>query len=1538
MNLHMPQDVESESELRNLAAVPYQIISPGNNQPIIGIYQDSMLGCYQFTRPNINFSSMDAMNLLMMFKRVNVNMLNKNIHSEIVSNFSLLSQILPPLTVTSKNKQFDDDKESMKNSNNVIEILNGNYIRGQLDKGIVGAGTKGLIHRVCNGFGNIACANFIDDLQNIVTEYMKLSAFSVGISDLIISDTASNDIMLAIASKKTEIQGLVTQLQLGVFDNTSGKSNKEDFEIKVNNALNKATSESGKFGLRSLKAENRFLGMYNAGSKGSELNIQQMVACLGQQNVDGKRIPYGFDYRTLPYYSKYDDSPEARGFVSSSYIDGLTPQELFFHAMGGRIGLIDTAVKTSATGYIQRKLVKGMEDLKVCYDMTVRAGNGRVVQYSYGEDSFDTVKVENQELPIVEMSIEDVYARYNIPVTTKMTNLVYIMFTKTTMARHKKQIEEFQIAAKRYTDFILEQRPVILANVFNYKSDKIVRCPVSFAHIIANVAGQQNINSNSMVDITLFEASQLIDHTFEILSQIRFAPPNNLFKTLYYYYLSPKNLLVIKRFNKRALIILLETITLDYKRALVAPGEMVGVVAAQSIGEPTTQMSCRYNERIQIIRVHIPTGDVFVDMGEVGRFCDNLIHTNSVYTFNTGHINSVETLLDNLDYEYYIAGVDSNENVKWSKISHVSRHPVNGKTMRITTQSGRSVETTMSHSHLVRKNNKVEPISGDELKIGMRVPVCRSISTLDNHITDNITFNGIDFTLDSTFGVFIGVCMSIGIFTQNTIVINTKSEYYIQRVIQVAKQYGALITSSLYSIETNDMDNSNLSGLKNIVIHESMLATFVKKYCRKDCYGDCFEDHYEDSICMPNFAFIAPTTFKSGLIQGYMDTHINVNITTNCENLCVADRHTIIKDISLLLNYFDIFTIVTPNGSSAQMDISRSQFSKYNNTIGSITFYSKLISGKYDDDKFVTLDAISGLDYAINYCAFTLDNKIANNEFNILDCLSDYKNYKFKKDIDISRDLLGKYIIEFGDHQYSSSITSQLNILKQAYHSNVIWDKIIDIDISTPDASEFVYDFTVPGNQTFMVDSGIIVHNTLNTFHFAGVASKSNVTRGVPRIDEILSLSNEVMKNPSLTVYLNPEDETDISKATHVAQLLGHTKLQEIVDFAEIYFDPSDTETLISEDVELLKQYNEFDNILAEFAKDPDNASNSVKGTKCNTGGTMRSKWILRISLNKTSMLDRGITMDDIHFVLKTAYQDTIECVYSDYNADNLIFRIRIMNIKTPAKNRPMSLDQSDQIYIVKQFQDKLLSDIVLSGIKDINHVNVRKVKDNVVEKAGVYAKSDIWVLDTIGTNLLQVLGSDYIDPVRTYSNDIMEIRDVLGMEAARQTIFNEITEVIEFDGTYLNAHHISLLCDRMTYGSKIIPITRHGINHDNVGPVAKASFEETTEMFLKAAKYGELDSMRGVSANIMCGQEGVYGTSAFQVVLDVNQMLSLNEEFKYIVPHGNEIIDKQLVTEAEKNNQTDMCSITNLTVDNNVINITAENLGTISEDYDPFQ
>jgi len=1509
MNLHMPQDPESEAELKNLAAVPYQIVSPANNSSIIGIYQDSMLGSYLFTREKeykrgdhvvkegLRFSPREAMNLLMMLNTVNEKQLLKDVEKDGgITNFDVLSQIMPPLSMKYKTKAFKDDKDNAKTSNAVLEIKNGKYIRGQMDKSVLGAGTKGLLQRVCNDFGNMASSKFIDDLQNIVTEYMKSSAFSVGISDLISDQKTNDDIVKVITQKKQDVKNLIDQTQIGIFENNTGKTNEEEFESQVNSILNQATSESGKIGLKNLSKDNRFVIMVNAGSKGSDLNISFMISCLGQQNVDGKRIPYGFEHRTLPHFTKYDDSPGARGFVESSYITGLKPEELFFHAMGGRVGLIDTAVKTSTTGYIQRRLIKGLEDLKVEYDMTIRTNKNKIVQFAYGEDNIDTVKVENQIIPLVSMSTQDIYAHYLIPEETSKVKTLGNIFEKNTMTRYKKQHTDFMKKTSEYIETMINYREQIIKKVFKNKSDSVVNCPVAFAYIINNIQGQCNITISSLVNITPLEALEMIENCYKKLLIIHYAPPTDLFKALFYYYLSPKDILVVKRFNKSALTLLLDTIIIDYKRAIVTPGEMVGMIAGQSIGEVSTQMSVPFNSQHKIVIKNKLSGNINFKSIIMGEFCDELIKLNPNLTFNTGHKNSVETIIDSLENEYYIIGVSENEKTNWNKISHISKHPVNGQMMKVITKSGRVVETTTSHSHLIRENHKVVPIIGANMKEGMRIPVC---SYIDNSYVKDMYDS---YKLDELFGWFIGAYLAEGNLNYNEISITNISEYYIENT----KKFASLFGKNCRVVEKQGQFGKSITTKFNC----EKLATLLLNTCGNGSYVKK----------VPDFAFTAPNEFKRGLFQGYFDGDGNFQCDKNHHQIrCCSRSEQLIKDLALILNYFNIVGNLKSEMNKGSMfyhlNISSKYAKQYQDNIGSTLHAAKLENLvqfiQRNDVKFLSeqIDKISGMGEIVAHCGKTL--KITGQS----------RTYGFWKNKEtIGRRTLEKYYNIFNEHPNKNLIQNELILIKQAVNSNVFWDEIINIEYYTPDQENFVYDFTVPLHQTFMTDYGIIVHNTLNTFHFAGVASKSNVTRGVPRIEEILSLSSEI-KNPSLSIYLKPEDETQKDKAHSIMYMLEHTKLQEIVKLIEVCFDPDDLNTLISEDKDLIQQYKAYENMFSECSE-----------VSLQTDENEKSKWIIRMEMDEEIMLEKNITMDDVNFTLNNCYENQLSCIYSDFNSDKLIFRIRMNEVIKSGtsrggqkKNKVNPLDQSDQIYILKNFQEQLLQNVVLRGIKGINKVILRKILDNMIESNGLYKKQEIWVLDTIGTNLLDVLALDFIDNKRTFSNDIVEIYNVLGIEAARQTIYNELVDVVEFDGTYINYHNYSVLVDRMTFTHKLISIFRHGINNDNIGPIAKASFEETPEMFLKAARHAELDTLRGVSANVMCGQEGFFGTSAFQVVLDIEEMQKLEAASPYNYVNAEEEIEKFFGT---VENPEDPCGINKITIQNNVVTIKAEDLG----------
>jgi len=1545
MNLHMPQDPESEAELKNLAAVPYQIVSPANNSSIIGIYQDSMLGSYQFTRPNIRFSPRDAMNILMMFNNVNEQQLLEDIKKDGgVTNFDILSQIMPPLSMKYKTKAFKDDKDDAKTSNAVIEIKNGTYVRGQMDKSVLGARTRGLLQRVCNDFGNFASAKFVDDLQNVVTEYMKSTAFSVGISDLISDQKTNDEIVQVITKKKTDVKNLIDQVQIGIFENNTGKTNEQEFETQVNSILNQATSESGKIGLKNLSKDNRFVIMVNAGSKGSDLNISQMISCLGQQNVDGKRIPYGFENRTLPHFTKYDDSPGARGFVESSYINGLSPQELFFHAMGGRVGLIDTAVKTSSTGYIQRRLIKGLEDLMVAYDMTIRTNKNKIVQFCYGDDNIDTTKCEDQHIPIVSMSTQDIYAHYLIPEEKGSVKTLGNIFLKNTLARYKKQNKEFMDKTQEYIDMMIKNRESIVKHVFKNKGDSSVSCPVALAYVINNIQGQCNITISSLVDITPFEALEMIERCYNNLKKIYYSPPTELFKTLFYYYLSPKDLLIIKRFNKAALTLLLDTITIDYKRAIVAPGEMVGMIAGQSIGEVSTQMTLNSVTYETPIIVRNVNGEI--QKTQIGDFIEHKISAAKKIEY----YKDKDTTYAEVEDYYEIPSCDEDGNIVWKRIEAVTRHPVVNKDgtntmLKITTNEQREVIATKAKSFLKLVNGKILPVEGDSLKVGDYLPVSKkSIDFTEKRELDlksvlppteyiyssevekakevmteyhwwskhqGTTFtlpykrsdsfvakvndklrNGCNtktafapncvytmqtnmndynipetIPLDYNFGYLIGAYSAEGCMTKYQVSIANNDESYFAPILDLCQKWN--ITTKVYRNENKGKKGWTSQDLR---IYNTVLCRLLEKFCGKLSHNK----FVSDKIIFSN----------KECLYGFIDAYIGGDGTINKKDKSIVMSSVskdLLIDVQQILNILNIYSFIT----------KPTKIEKNNRGTMSENIHQ--------------IHTLFVRNQQANKLARLLNMKLKYKQDNLQVILSHNPKYEINKNADIiPNEVDGELVFEKRNDLYNG----------------VLFDKIISIE-EVENTTNYAFDLTVEDTRTFNIYNGLAMEDT---FHFAGVASKSNVTRGVPRIEEILSLSSEI-KNPSLSIYLKPEDETQKEKAQTIMYMLEHTRLEEIVKSIEVCFDPDDLNTLISDDKDTIEQYRAFENMVSECSE-----------TSLQNDENEKSKWIIRMEMDPEVMLEKNITMDDVNFTLKNCYDDQINCVYSDFNADKLIFRIRMSEIMKaggrggPKKVKVNPLDQSDQIYILKNFQDQLLQNVVLRGIKGINKVILRKIVDNMIEHNGVYKKQDIWVLDTIGTNLLDVLGLDFIDNKRTMSNDIIEIYNVLGIEAARQAIYNELVEVVEFDGTYINYHNYSVLVDRMTFTSKLISIFRHGINNDNIGPIAKASFEETPEMFLKAARHAELDTLRGVSANVMCGQEGFFGTGCFQVVLDIEEMQKLEAASEYKPMNIEDEIDKFF---GNVENPEDPCGVNKISIQNNVVTIKEEDMGK-DNDYNP--
>lgn len=351
MNMHVPQSSQTHEEMMQLAAVPKQIITPRLSKPLIAIVQDVAVGVFKITQPDVRITEKDMMNLVAANPR-NMGVLPKtslkNEHGVPVwTGRDAMSSIIPPtVNMRLKNRGFDDNPVD----DNVVVVRNGRLVQGVCDVDTYQARTVGFVHSIFNECGSDETRIFFDNTQKLICDWLLQYGFSVGISDLVIDRATLAEIKKTIDETKDVVFKTIWDVHAGRFENLSTKNNAEHFEAQVNAALNKAVNSVGKMGKQRVAGtKNRMIDMIASGAKGSIVNFAQQVGCLGQQNVDGRRIPYGFEHRTLPHYTKYDDSPEARGFVVNSFVSGLTPQEFFFHAMGGREGLIDTAVK-SVTG------------------------------------------------------------------------------------------------------------------------------------------------------------------------------------------------------------------------------------------------------------------------------------------------------------------------------------------------------------------------------------------------------------------------------------------------------------------------------------------------------------------------------------------------------------------------------------------------------------------------------------------------------------------------------------------------------------------------------------------------------------------------------------------------------------------------------------------------------------------------------------------------------------------------------------------------------------------------------------------------------------------------------------------------------------------------------------------------------------------------------------------------------------------------------------------------------------------------------------
>jgi len=1388
MNAHIPQSYEAQVELEEIAAVPHHIITPRHAKPMIGVYQDTLVGSYRLTQPGIQFTRREFMNLMMWNKRFNGNLPaprgTLEDGKERWTGQQVLGALLAPVNIEMGNKSFDSDKDS-KDSINYVRIVEGNIEQGVIDGDMYMKPSKGIIQVTYNDYGAKDTVDLLDALQNTVENFLILNGFSVGISDLIADEDTKKEIDNKIQERKKQIEQVILQVHLDLFDNNTGKTNQQEFEDQVFGILNQATSDAGSLGQKSLSSENRLLAMVRSGSKGEPLNVAQMMACLGQTAIEGKRVPYGFTDRTLPHYKKYDDSAEARGFIESSFIRGLTPQEFFFHAMSGREGLIDTAVKTADTGYIQRQLIKSMEDLVVQHDGTVRDANNNIVQYHYGEDGVNATKIETQSLPIGKLSQEQIRTEFG------MTGVDWATVLKDGVVRDNDN----DVIAEYVNDLLFDQR-MMVEGVFQSKSldSGSVFAPVNITRWVLNIKTRCSIKPTDKTDLT---PAYVIEGIKKVI--MRTHPYHKIWCSLLRFHLAPHKLIVKERFTKEAFEMLMEIIVVTHMKSWVQPGDQVGIVAAQSIGEPATQMtlnSVDWDTEIMIAK----NGKIITP--KIGEFIDN-------YYMNCDDNIKVQYLPNGQIYiplndgnDWKAISCDEDGKMKWTKLEAITRHPVinedgTNTILKVTLESGREVKATKGKSFLTLQNGKILETNGSDLRIGDELPIANSLVINEvGYITElnlrdilcpsDYLYGSEDASqipetiqLTNEFGFFVGAYLAEGMSNNTQICITNNDTQYLDKIKLLMDKWNV---GTHTVCEERYCEKTNIKGLTtSLIVHSTILAKAMSHICGRVSY--------EKKISP--WMFQAHDSFLKGLIDGYISVDGCVKKEDGTITYTSVSKQ-LVQDIQSVLSRYNIYSKMTSGMPTLKNFNSVSKHYTCNLNVNDSVQFSKTFT------------------LSIKTNQETLDNKFTHREVN--------------------------------------NITSKHNRFNE-----IVWDKIIKIEEVIPMGEGWVYDLTVETTRNFTTKDLIVM---ADTFHQAGVASKSAVTRGVPRLRELLKVTQNP-KATSLTITLKPEYRNNKDKAREVVQDLELTILRNITEKIAIYWDENDVDTIIEEDKELIKFYKLFE-----------------EGLMADEGMENKwSKWMLRVELNREEMFNRNISIQEVVSVIKNQWNFNIDIVYSDYNSDKLVMRIRLPNKDDQDKDTATQLDDFTNL---KKFQNKLLNSIVIRGLPGIKAVTFRKDKQTVELVGGKYEQVEQYILDTDGSNFIKVMNHPAVDGTKLYSTNVWDVYDVLGIEATRAVLYNEINGL--FDSVGVNYRHLCLLCDVMTRFGRLMSIDRYGINKNDIGTLAKASFEETEKILLKAALFGEVDPVTGVSANVMMGQPIRGGTAFSQILMDDKMLESLLE------------------------------------------------------------
>jgi DNA-directed RNA polymerase II subunit RPB1 len=621
MNLHLPQSEVARREWEALALTPTQICSPQANKPIISAVQDTLLAAYRCSSEHVRgygLTERDYLNPKDFMHLVNWITDYRGVMPELSSSSNgnvgwvmrhVFNMFLPPITISGKcsvqNGQFEL-KERQTDEGKIEPISKEN--------GLLSEQAGSLLHVAFNDLGHHAAKDIIDNFSRLMSQWMIINGFSVGLYDITnISDNNMAAIEAKSRASKQKVNHLIDALHKGtyktdrlqildpvhhprgLFDNEHRQFEQDVYSelAACKKAIEKMTVKAIKTDKLDRVYDNRLMSMIDSGSKGKDTNVNQIISLLAQQDIDGGRFPDYFRRRPLQFVPKDDLSTESRGFISNSFSSGLNFTEYIFHAAAGRLGIISTSIKTAETGYLERKLIKRLEDVSTYYDSTIRANNNFILQYVYGGDSYDGSKIEKQQVDHITYSAAELKARYYFT-PDDWENLVRLgdygldsPENHIAVQREFQQLQEdwtFQREKYKSTDIPSEFPSVVNID----RVIKSIQLRLKSAGTIQRYVSAEEVLSPAMITAGVNQLiSELTLPTSRYISQYSMRNFYILLRSK----LASKVLLFEAGYSRVAFDALLKEISRIFYLGVVQPGEAVGAIAAQSIGEPSTQMT-----------------------------------------------------------------------------------------------------------------------------------------------------------------------------------------------------------------------------------------------------------------------------------------------------------------------------------------------------------------------------------------------------------------------------------------------------------------------------------------------------------------------------------------------------------------------------------------------------------------------------------------------------------------------------------------------------------------------------------------------------------------------------------------------------------------------------------------------------------------------------------------------------------------------------------------------------------------------------------